>query len=512
MASDRLSAFPCDSMTSFRCLGLLLLLPLPWPRAQEPAPPTPALLAEAPPAQTLGLGPIQDLGRWDEVHRLSDGDDLVVRRDDALFRIPPGGPVPAEPWYRAPFLAGATVHADLQVGDAVWLFCNHPGTMPFALDPARGLRLELAVPGLESPPDRPPHIQSLVRLPHLGAALAMVAGGQQDKWPRPHNHPVYFRIDLKGARVERLPVGWDLQRLDAGMTRAAFQGNAIDLRTGQACAAPPARTPAPWVPFDWTNQDPVQPLLARVLPRDDSVVGVHFEGVPIQFGEVFRAVLASPYRFSAQAASGWVALHAHRHGRPQQEQKCLWLAPLQADAVPQAVAVEVWDYAVAGPGRVFFTAPRLVAGQASAGQGTGYLWDVRVGRPWDVMAGIASLPELPAEVRDKPGVTDSFSVHPLGSRGGEVLAYARHQHHDRRDALIDRTVVRVPHALWLRLVLLPMSGGRCLAEVHAELGDPGAWRACWLLRDGWLVVDRWAHTDGRSQQELSAVRLRPADR
>lgn len=505
------------ALAPFACATAIALALAAGVRAQAPAamPPASRLVA-SPPLQKLSVGPVHDLGLWDQVYLPRNGNYLVVRRGDALFRQPPNGTSTPALWHRAPLLAQTTVFDDVETAGVHWLFCSHEIGMPFALDPVRGTKLVFDVPGLTSPPDQPPHIQSMIALPHLGAALVMIAGGQQDKWPLTGNGPIYFLALLQKEQVVRMPVGWQLNCFDATMERAACGEAGFDLRTGEASDCVHPNGAQPWIAFEWTDRDSVQPI--RTMSRDrEAITGVNADGVPFMFGDAFQGTLTDTYRLTTQAAAGWVTLDAHRQARGKPE-NALWFAPLRTGAVPELVAHPVHDHGVLAGGRIVFVSARADAGAGAGNEDpphTAYVWDAADKTTWDVMEGIDGLPPLDPEQRRASGTKDQRWIGLHVGRGHDAdgrlaLAVVVHDRRDPRDSPLTSATVEdyVPPARKHQFVLLTSAGERAVGAVPGTLRDPAEYPIWRLGHDGWLLLGRWSNNPIAGQIQIDAVRLR----
>lgn len=513
--------------------AFLVLTSIAWSNAAERFDPLIVPPETAPPLEKLAVGEVRQLGRWDDAFAVPDADVMVLRRQQELFRLALGTSAEPELWFEAPETSGSEMLAGLRLGDELWVFFNSSQRAPFALELTKRSRLDFEVPGFQTG-DRPATIQSLVIVPHEGAAVLMISGGEKEHWPRPGNRPVYFWAGLKGSKLRQLPVGWDLEYFseDQGVAVFAkpqeerFKRRSLigqDLATGMLLDRRiPDRRKDHWVPFDWSDQHVDKPVFAaRQTANGDlnRLVGVSSGGRVVPFD----TVLAQQHVHAVQVRDDWVAIYLRDHGQPRPDAQSLWLAPFQPDAKPLQVARGVTGFENLGQGRCLF---RTFSAADNGREGV-FVYDSARVQAWDVREGIEGLKPLP---EDHPGsihFEDKLTVRLVSGLGSvqqpDKLGLAIVTHSQLSVAAIpylhgaiprptpltkiseiNGEVLKLPQ-LWRRTFLITPDGDRFETDLWRELPPPDL---VWLHNSGTLVTGSHVWTGPDSNHRRVAIESR----
>lgn len=378
---------------------------------------------------------------WDDVTKLEGDSRLLLRRGEKLYQLqPPENQLQRVGEFRA--LMGTRIVKTLAAGDATWLFCESPRSVPLAVELASGRVVSFDIPGLAIPGSHTPSIQSFVDTP-AGYAILMIAGGDRPTWPRPGNRPIYFAIRYRDGNSRRFPTGWDLNGFSSDRGSAVFsdgQGGQVrvNLKTGEQSHGP-QNGPQP-VPFDWTNLDFEKPI----IDRDHRMVGItaHDVAIPLNFSA------AHMYVPSVRVRDGRAAIHLRGHGEPRRDTHDLWTCRAAAGATPNHIAKDVAQFALLNDKALVFTQsihPSELWREQEKVEET-FVYQTQSKTMWNVLDGVPELAHSPSQT--------------------ELILGASSKSNEQACVLVDMRWFN-PAAFrdaWHRLVLVRSNHGRLLVE------------------------------------------------
>ena len=476
----------------FTLLPLMLLLTL---GAATLAQSIPAAAVGAPPLRDAESTEQRDLGLWNDVFVCRDQDVVLLRRESDLFALSMQGSANPSKLVSATALAEAQIVACADSHERLWVFLQSTQRAPFAIDAHSGEVAEFEIPGLKIPGSQSPGIQSHVIVRHGHAVILMIAGGDRQTWPRDGNRPLYFWMSLRSGKVVAFPVGWDLEYFSADQQVAVFEKpqlrqferrplQAVDVRTGDFVAGTSDPRHMGFVPFNWSDTQPVKPLYRRRTETGDRD---HFAGISVN-GSVFPFDLGLDgvhYMSVAKANDGFVGFRLRREGAAGGEPSSFWLAALSRGQKPELVSTGVTDFVALGGGNCVFS----TAGHGRKGLSSEAFFRIHRDRTlWNVLEGVDCLPELDRELADKAYVEDRMSVRIIEGFGGDsssslALCLFTHFRGDMRSFALPAWEKSLKSTTWRRAVLLRTDGRRYMTD---------------FFRDGNLPDRIWLHNSGRT--------------
>ena len=467
----------------------------------------PPVDSKAPPMSDCKVSGQRDLGAWDDVFVCKEQDMLILRRGDTLYSLlMEEGSQPRE-IASMPTLANTRIVTCVPFGERIWLFLNSTETDVFAVEASSGNVADFKIPNLTIPGSHAPRIQSYVAVPHAGLVILMIEGGDRETWPRDGNRPVYFWMSLESGDVVRLPIGWDLdyfsedQRVAVfGMTKEeAFQRQAINMQTGESLDALPGLKRNGYVPFNWTETHPVKPIYMNRPKMGDQAF---FKGLSLNGQELLIDLDLDKTFYLSQAmeTDGFVGFRLRREGGSGGEPCPLWMMKAENPTSPERVAASVTDFAVLKAGNGVISTTGHGAKMASSEAFFRVFHDKSM---WNVLDGVARLPELERELAEKNFVQDGMTVRLIKGFGNEspiVLCLFEHFRGDMRSLVLPTEEKTVKRELWRRAVVVTSKGERCMTGLFREGRVPDI---LWLHNSGILMT---GFTDA-GKTELSAFTL-----
>jgi len=436
----------------------------------------------------------RDFGMWDDAVVCGERDLIVLRRGDTLYSLSMlEDPLPKE-LVKDADLAFTRIIACVAAEDRLWVFLNSTETDVFAVDAHSGDRSHFRIPGLTLPGSHAPRIQSHVMVPHAGAVILMVEGGDRESWPRDGNRPVYFWMSLQSGSVVRFPIGWDLDCFSRDQRIAVFKMpaeeefqrrplQAIAMHSGEISDAIPNRHLDGYVPFSWTETQAVKPIYTH---RPQMGGRAFFDGLSVN-GQALtiRLDLEQPfYLAQAMESNGFVGFRLRREGTGSIPSP-LWLVNVGDPARPERVAAQVSDFSLLEGGDCVITTFGDGARQQSSET---YLRSFHDGSVWNVLEGVARLPELDREFAGKDSVLDGMSVRLIpgfGTRRPMVLCLFEHLRMDVRSfggRSPEEKTLKPEH--WRRAVILTSTRERLMTNLFREGPVP---EILWLHHSGRLI-------------------------
>jgi hypothetical protein len=463
-------------------LASLLFLPV---RAESDA----SAQAEAPPLLYAKLTKSRDLGVWDDVFVSEDQEMIVLRRGTGLFALSINEAGDPKEWVKAPVPSTARTVTCARSGDRLWLFQQSAATFPFAVDATTGAVSKFEIPGVHINGAQIPAIQSHVLVPHTDSILLMIAGGDPATWPREGNHPIYFWMSLKSGKVIRFPTGWDLDYFSPDQRTAVFEKpqeepfqrrplQAVDMETGDYRESIPSQK-EPFIPFDWGETRAVKPLYVRRSKTGDQdhFVGFSLNGRTRPFAHPLPQI---SYLAQVNAVGDFVGFRLRREGFSAVEPSSLWIADIGRPSEPECVISQVADFTILRKGNTVISktgyGPKKTLSEA-------FFRAYRDGGTWNVLDGVAQLPELKKEVAEKAYVRDERSVRLIkgfGAQSPVVLCLYDHVQCDQRTLLSEAKVLE--RRRWRRAILVTSEGQRYMTP---------------LFRDGPIPNFVWLHNSGK---------------
>lgn len=452
---------------------------------------------DAPPLGKVGIGKREDLGVWDDVLLPRESESIYLRRGTRLFSFSPG--IPPELVERRDLPELATTELKFTTGceGRPWLFLVPRGAFPFALDLARGTKVEFRIPGMTVGAGAGLELQSWVISPHDGRLLLMLSGGDAKGWPRSGNRPVYFWVDLRSGATRCLPLGWELMLTSGDLSLAAFLvqpgspdipaallgGTSetapppepgpkvvwLDLRDGKDAAAPAwDERNTLWNPFDWQCRDTTRWLVKGAFWGGREFAGVSVKGVVHPLSLPVSGNLG--FGWNAEVREGWGRL-----GRRDDRGSVAWVTSLVPDSKPVLVGTNVFAIELLADGRCVQVSP-LGMGVRDRSWWGARVTDVQGGGVWNVLEGVA---DAPVRGPDIPYVSDEMSVRlerGVGDPGqwSGVMCLVSHHQMDRRAGGFREP--QVPTSRWWGAVLVSDAGKRFQVKGYdASVMDRWAW-------------------------------------
>jgi hypothetical protein len=464
---------------------------------------------EAPPLLECKASETNDLGTWDDAYVVNDQDFIVLRRGEELFSLPMEGPSKAQKLKGAEILKNTQIIAAASVEERLWLFMNSSKTAPFAIDATSGDVAKFEIPGLNIPGDHTPGLKAPVIVKHASAAILSVSGGDRATWPRDGNRPLYFWMDLKSGKVDRFAIGWDLEFFSATQSVAVFDKpqekpferrplQAVDLKTGALVERVPDRRTERYVPYDWSDSEPVKTLYSKRPDTGDAeyFAGLSYRGLalPLDIDLEGRQYLAE-----AKAHNGYSAFRLRRSGASKGEPSPLWVVSLEHPERRQRVESGVADFALLDGGNIVF----VTTGHGHK-NGSSEAWFYPRGgmMSWNVLDGVERLPPLDKEFAGLDYIEDRMMTQLIESFGkGEhenlVLCNCTHYRGDRRALALPFRGKVLESSKWQRAVVLASEGRRYLTPLFR---DATLFDRTWLHHSGKLVTGTYVwHGDGAAR-------------
>lgn len=449
--------------------------------------------SKAPLLLDCGVSRQRDLGKWDDAFVCKEHDLLVLRRGDTLYSLLMAeGAQPSKMATRAA-LAHTRIVACIPSGEKVWLLLNSTETDAFAIEVSSAKVAGFKIPNLTIPGSQAPRIQSYVAVPHADAVILMIEGGDDETWPRDGNRPVYFWMSLTTGKVIRFPIGWDLDyfSMDQGVAvfgktqEEAVKRQAISMQTGESLDSLPVEKANGCVPFNWTDTHAVKPIYMNRPKMGDQAF---FKGLSVKG----RALLIDVdldktfYLSQAMETDGFVGFRLRSEGGSGGEPSPLWIVKAENPTSPEHVATSVTDFAVLKAGNCVIATTGHGAKKASSEAFFRAFHDKSI---WNVLDGVARLPELELELAEKDFVQDQMTVRLITGFGNQspiVLCLYEHFRGDMLRSLVLPTEEKtIKRESWRRAVVVMSSGERCMTGLFREERAPAI---LWLHNSGILIT------------------------
>ena len=473
-------------------------------------------VVDAPPIHDIQTGKKADLGGWNDVFALQETGQFLLRRGDELLSLSQSGPTSPKSLGIVPDCRVGKMVAGAHAGDRSWVFFESRDVMPFALETGNLERVDLVVPGVKLPGLYGVKIQSCWVVPQYEVAFIAVSSGDPETWPREHNWPVYFWMDLKSGRTVRFPIGWDLYRFSPDQTEAVFEAQqeepghhrpwrAVDVKTGASLAQAPGREQA-YIPFNWSNTQLVRPVMVRRPPTQAIFFlgGLALNGSSYEL-RIQNADGRSPlevveedgivgylhadrwFLSKAEVEDGIVGYLLHRDGAGWQEPSPLYVARLQKNLDPNLVSKSAKVFEMLRHGNCVYVTPQPKPKESSV---DAFFYDRAAGGSWNVLDQVEQLPPLPPEYEGKSFIEDSTSVRLVGGVGEQdeerlVLCILSHIRRDLRNTGFPKAPPLLKWVTWRRAVILRASGQRYMTDLFREGAVPDS---IWLYSSGKLVT------------------------
>jgi hypothetical protein len=443
----------------------------------------------------------------------------VLRRGDELFSLARAEAAAPRKLVRTPAVEHTQIFAGVVVDRRCWLLLNSPRAVPSVLDAYSGTAVSLEIPGLKVSGTRTPQIGAAVLLPHARAAILSLGRGDRATWPRPENRPVYFWVDLRTGKAERLPIGWDLGYFSADERVAVFATpprdrtgrhilQAVDMTTGKRTDMLPDRRKESCVPYDWTDRQSVKALYAHREGQGDTdyFAGLSVGGrvLPVDLGLEDARFLAK-----ARVRDGFSGFRLRRSGASKAEVSPLWVMPLSEPRKADVVATDVTDFALLGKGNVVYVteASRRQQPSDDRRQAAAFFSARADKSSWNVLDGVERLPPLPKALANNDVITDRMMmqlVEGTGSGQHEPLALCLCAHYrgDLRALIRGQERVLEP-VTWRRALLIGHDGRRCLTPLFREDRQPDQ---IWLHNSGSVLTGTYVWEEGAAERKRQ-VRL-----
>ena len=478
-----------ERMKSFVSLLVLILCSLLAPVGAE------SILSvdsKAPLLLDCGVSRQRDFGKWDDAFVCKEHDMLVLRRGDTLYSLlMVEGAQPSKMATRAA-LAHTRIVACIPLGEKVWLLLNSTETDAFAIEANSAKVADFKIPNLTIPGSYAPRIQSYIPVPHADAVILMIEGGDRETWPRDGNRPVYFWMSLTTGNVVRFPIGWDLDyfSMDQGVAvfgktqEEAFRRQAISMRTGESLESLPVGKANGYVPFNWTDIQAVKPIYMNRPKMGDQAFfkGLSVNGrallIDLDFDKTF-------YLSQVMETDGFVGFRLRREGGSGGDPSPLWIVKAENPSSPERGAISVTDFAVIKAGNVVISMTGHGAKKASSEAFFRAFHDKSM---WNVLDGVARLPELDRALAEKGFVQDQMTVRLITGFGNQspiVLCLYEHFRGDMRSLVHPTEEKTVKSELWRRAVVVTSKGERCMTGLFREERVPDI---LWLHNSGILIT------------------------
>jgi hypothetical protein len=456
-----------------------------------------------------------DLGTWDDACVLNGLDLIVVRRGDAFHSLAVTNGFAPSPLAATPAARDSRIVGSAHGEGRLWVFLQRAAAEPCAVDLLNGQVVTFATTPIRAPWGRGPQIQSHLVLPHANAALLMIAGGSGRPWPRPGNRPFYFWLNLASAKQVSFNPDWDLDFFDQHQLVAVFKArgrgtyHAIDMRTGLALPTVPDRRRVPVVPFDWTDQEPAQPVWAfQSTPPDpnlhETLVGVTRAGRVYPLG---LTAVRDRKLITRRIRDGHIAFSL-TPVRPVPAQ--CYLRQDAAGAPPALVSTSATDCVLLDGGDCLYVAaqngPHGPIEDAWYRPGDG-------AAQWNLLEGIPRLPALPASLAGKTHLEDRLRVRLLEAFGSArepalALCQFEHQQTDLRAHALRPAAVPIGHMAsqyWRRTMIVGRDR-RLVLPVLGSVDHQDRPDLLWLHTSGCLIAGQFAGSDDQRTVSLRAIR------
>lgn len=452
---------------------------------------TPSGDSKAPPLLDCEVTSQRDFGAWDDAFVCEDKDMLVLRQGDTLHTLMMSKGAQPKEIVTLDALSHTRIIACIPSGERVWLLLNSTETDVFAIEVNSAKVAYFKIPNLTIPGSLAPRIQSYVTVPHADAVILMIEGGDRETWPRVGNHPIYFWMSLTTGDVVRFPIGSDLDYFSMdqavavfGRTQGkAFKREAISMKTGASLDSIPFEKANGYVPFDWSDTHAVKPIYMNRPKMGDRTF---FRGLSIKG----RALLIDLdldktfYLSQAMETDGFVGFRL-RSERGSGGPSPLWIMKAENPTSPESVATSVTDFAVlkAGNGVISTTGHGVKKASSEA-----FFRASHDKSMWNVLDGVARLPELERELVEKDFVRDHMSVSLITGFGNQspiVLCLYEHFRSDMRSLVLGIEEKRVKSELWRRAVVVTSEGKRFMTGLFRDARVPDI---LWLHNSGILIT------------------------
>ena len=470
---------------------------------------TPPGDSKAPPLLDCEVTSQRDLGAWDDAFVCEDKDMLVLRRGDTLYTLLMGEGAQPKKIVTLDALSHTRIIACIPLGERVWLLLNSTETDAFAVEVNSAKVADFKIPNLTIPGSLAPRLQSYVTVPHADAVILMIEGGDRETCPRDGNRPVYFWMSLTTGNVVRFPIGWDLNyfSMDQGVAvfrrtkEEAFRRQAISMQTGASLDSIPFGKANGYVPFNWTDTHAVKPIYMNRPKMGDQVF---FRGLSVK-GRAFLIDLdldETFYLSQAMETDGFVGFRLRREGG---EPSPLWIVKAENPTSPESVPISVTNFALLKAGNSVICTTGHGVKKASSEAFFRASHDKSM---WNVLDGVARLPELERDLAEKDYVQDQMTTHLIAGFGNQspiVLCLYEHFRGDMRSyGFPNEEKIRgdirslsfpneektVKRELWRRAVVVTSEGKRCMTGLFREGRVPDI---LWVHNSGILIT---GYTEG----------------
>lgn len=468
---------------------------------------TPPGDSKAPPLLDCEVASQRDFGAWDDAFVCEDKDMLVLRRGDTLHTLLMGEGAQPKEIVTLGALSHTRIVACIPSGERVWLLLNSTETDAFAVEVNSAKVVDFKIPNLTIPGSLAPRIQSYVTVPHADAVILMIEGGDRETWPRDGNRSIYFWMSLTTGNVVQFPIGWDLDYFSMDQSVAvfgrtkeeAFKRQAISTQTGASLDSIPFGKANGYVPFNWSDRHVVNAIYTnRPKLGDQSFFsGLSVKGRPLLIDLDLDDTF---YLSQAMETDGFVGFRLRPSGGSDLEPSMLWLLKAENPTTPEPAAASVKDFTMLKAGNcVISTTGHGVKKESSEA----FFRASHNKAMWNVLDGVARLPELELELAEKDYVQDQMTVRLITGFGNQspiVLCLYEYFRGDMRSLFLPNEEKTVKRELWRRAVVVTSEGKRCMTGLFREGRVPDI---LWLHNSGILMT---GFTDA-GKTELSASTL-----
>jgi hypothetical protein len=314
-------------------------------------------------------------------------------------------------------------------------------------------------------------------------------------------------MSLTTGNVIQFPIGWDLDYFSMDQSVAvfgrtkeeAFRRQAISMQTGASLDSIPFGKANGYVPFNWTDTHAVKPIYTNRPKMGDQAFfrGLSVKGlallIDLGLDETF-------YLSQAMETDGFVGFRLRREGGSGGEPSPLWIVKAENPTSPERVPRSVTNFAVLKAGNSVISTTGHGVKKASSEAFFRASHDKSM---WNVLDGVARLPELELELAEKNYVQDQMTVRLITGFGNQspiVLCLYEHFRGDMRSLVLPNEEKTVKRELWRRAVVVTSEGKRCMTGLFREGRVPDI---LWLHNSGILMT---GFTDA-GKTELSASTL-----
>lgn len=422
---------------------------------------------------------------------------MIVRRASELFSLAMTPASIPNKIANSPALVKSRIVTGAAIADKYWLFLTSANGLPFAIEAKSGMVCRFEIPGLAVPGSQVPEIQGCVIVPHVKAAIVMLAGGDRATWPRPGNGPVYFWIDLTSGTVVQFQMGWQLNSF-SGDERIAYFADvrgegrhtnlAIDMTTGKQFNSNSAYRPEGNIPFDWFDKQKVKPL-----GGSGGFSGLSIDGraVPVNTG-----VMGIHYLSMAKAGDGFAGFRLRRNGANDSQPSPLWIVPLNEPQKTEPIANGVTDFSLLDQGNVAFVTLEHKDEHEVPPHRRHYETHFysRAGKTtWNVFDGIERLPRLDQRLAQADYIEDRQSVRLIEGFGTNrhspfVVCFFSHHRNDLRANPMPVNGVTLKPENWRCAIAVEHDGKRSLVPLFREGNMP---EKIWLHKSGKLITGNY---------------------